>query len=199
MSSKRIFNIIVVTSAFWFSVTVLVLMFNSEVTRQSLSMLNAPMVLDNSDHHFMTGAGVRPLRPAEKHIRYPWEKRDDNSPVQNNEGLFSSAAKVVLSGVIPNKGGSRKRTVYDASLPKNTNPGGLGEGGKPAYLDSEEDKKIAEEKFGEHSFNWLLSDKISLDRTLEDVRGDRWDFVLIKLLQIGHWIFQTTNRFCSRL
>ena len=76
MSSKRIFNIIVVTSTFWFSVTVLVLMFNSEVTRESLTMLNAPVVLDSDKHHYMEGAGVNPLGPVDhqKHIKYPWEK-----------------------------------------------------------------------------------------------------------------------------
>ena len=172
MSSKRIFNIIVVTSTFWFSVTVLVLMFNSEVTRESLTMLNAPVVLDSEYHHYMKGAGVNPLRPVDhqKHIKYPWEKDASEKPV-NKDGLLLEAAKAVsvLAHVLPNK---KAREVYDASLAKRTNPGGLGEAGQPAYLTSEQDKKLAEERFGDHSFNWVLSDKISLDRTLEDVRGD---------------------------
>ena len=177
MSSKRIFNIIVVTSTFWFSVTVLVLMFNSEVTRDSLTMLNAPVVLDSENHHYMKGAGVNPLRPVDhqKHIKYPWEKDASEKP-PNVDGLLSGAAKAVnvLARVLPNKDGdSKTREVYDASLAKRTNPGGLGEAGQPAYLTSEQDKKLAEERFGDHSFNWVLSDKISLDRTLEDVRGDR--------------------------
>lgn len=176
MSSKRIFNIIVITSTFWFSVTVLVLMFNNEVTRESLTMLNAPIVLDNEDHHYMKAAGVNPLRPVEKHIKYPWEKDASVKPVNSN-GLLSSAAKAVLGGVISSSNqeseGSKTRTVYDASLAKRTNPGGLGENGQPAYLTSEKDKKLSEERFGDHSFNWVLSDKISLDRTLEDVRSDR--------------------------
>ena len=172
MSSRRIFNIIVITSTFWFSVTVLVLMFNSEVTRESLTMLNAPIVLDKSDHHFMTGAGVNPLRPVEKHIKYPWEKDADKHT--KSDGILSHAAKAVLGGVISsNNEGSKTRTVYDASLAKRTNPGGLGENGQPAYLTDEKDKKLSEERFGDHSFNWVLSDKISLDRTLEDVRGER--------------------------
>lgn len=174
MSSKRIFNIIVVTSTFWFSVTVLVLMFNSEVTRDSLTMLNAPVVLDSEKHHYMKGAGVNPLRPVDhqKHIKYPWEKDASEKPANMN-GLLSGAAKAVnvLARVIPS--GSRSREVYDASLAKRTNPGGLGEAGQPAFLASEEDKKLSEERFGDHSFNWVLSDKISLDRTLEDVRGNR--------------------------
>lgn len=174
MSSKRIFNIIVITSAFWFSVTVLVLMFNSEVTRESLTMLNAPRVLDKKDHHYMKGAGVNPLRPVEKHIKYPWEKDVSLHPVDSNHGLLSSAAKAFGAVISSNSetGASKPRIVYDASLAKRTNPGGLGENGQPAYLTSEEDKKLAEERFGDHSFNWVLSDRISLDRTLQDVRSE---------------------------
>ena len=173
MSSRRIFNIIVVTSTFWFSVTVLVLMFNSEVTRESLTMLNAPVVLDSKDHHYMEGAGVNPLRPNEKHIKYPWEKDAYEKPADDN-GLLSNAAKAVLGGVISSNaqtGDLGPRAIYDASLAKRTNPGGLGENGQAAFLNSEEDKKLAEERFGDHSFNWVLSDKISLDRTLQDVRS----------------------------
>lgn len=176
MSSKRIFNIIVVTSTFWFSITVLVLMFNNEVTRESLTMLNAPVVVDSEKHHYMTGAGVIPLRPVDhqKHIKYPWEKDANSEKPAQMDGLLSNAAKAVIAGVLPNKdGASRTRDVYDASLAKRTNPGGLGEGGQPGYLTSEEDKKLAEERFGDHSFNWVLSDRMSLDRTLEDVRGGR--------------------------
>lgn len=173
MSSKRIFNIIVVTSTFWFSVTVLVLMFNSEVTRESLTMLNAPVVLDSENHQYMKGAGVNPLQPVDhqKHIKYPWEK-DAPEKSANKEGILVGAAKAVsvLAHVLPNKN-NKDREVYDASLAKRTNPGGLGEAGQPAYLTSEQDKKLAEERFGDHSFNWVLSDKLSLDRTLEDVRG----------------------------
>ncbi|XP_068749181.1 polypeptide N-acetylgalactosaminyltransferase 13-like [Montipora capricornis] len=172
MSSRKIFNIIVITSTFWFSVTVLVLMFNSEVTRESLTMLNAPLVTDK-DHHYMQGAGVNPLRPVEKHIKYPWEKDSLKPDLEDNDGMLSKAAKAVLNGVIStNDEGSRPRTVYDASLAKRTNPGGLGENGEAAYLTSDEDKKLSEERFGDHSFNWVLSDKISLDRTLKDVRSD---------------------------
>lgn len=171
MSSKRIFNIIVITSTFWFSVTILVLMFNSEVTRESLTMLNAPIVLDKSDHHYMTGAGVQPLRPVEKHIKYPWE-RDTSEKPSTRDGILSNAAKVLGGVISSNSEGSRKRTVYDASLAKRTNPGGLGENGQPAFLTDEKDKKLSEQRFGDHSFNWVLSDKISLDRTLQDMRGD---------------------------
>lgn len=174
MSSRRIFNIIVVTSTFWFSVTVLVLMFNSEVTRDSLTMLNGPIVMDK-EHHYMQGAGVNPLRPVQKHIKYPWEK-DSSLKSEEKNGMLSDAAKAVLRGVMSpddkSAAGLSSRSVYDASLHKRTNPGGLGENGQAAYLTSEEDKKLSEERFGEHSFNWVLSDRISLDRTLQDVRSE---------------------------
>lgn len=151
-------------------------MFNSEVTRESLTMLNAPVVLDSENHHYMKGAGVNPLRPVDhqKHIKYPWEKDASERPTKA-DGLLSNAAKAVgaLAGVLPNNDGTRTREVYDASLAKRTNPGGLGEAGQPAYLTSDGDKKLAEERFSDHSFNWVLSDRISLDRTLEDVRGAR--------------------------
>ena len=49
---------------------------------------------------------------------------------------------------------------------------GLGEGGKAAKL-PERLKPQAEEAFNNHSFNVILSDHISLDRHLQDVRGPK--------------------------
>jgi len=170
MGAKRIFNIIVITSTFWFSVTILVLMFNNEMTRESLTMLNSPIVLDTSKNHkYMILAGVQPLRPNEKHIKYPWEKDNDGQSEQSR-GIISSARDAML-GAIPRK--NQKRKIYDASIGKMKDTMGLGQGGKPAFLTSEEDKKTAEKYFANHSFNWLLSDKISLDRTIEDVRSPK--------------------------
>lgn len=114
-------------------------------------------------------AGVQPLRPNEKHIKYPWEK-DNDGQSEKSQGMLSSA-KAML-GVIPRKQGS-KRKIYDASIGKMKDTMSLGEGGKPAFLTSEVDKKKAEKFFANHSFNWLLSDRISLDRTLDDVRSAR--------------------------
>ena len=170
MGIKKIFNVIVITSTFWFSVTILVLMFNNEVTRESLTMLNAPMVVEGKDHKFMVGAGVKPLQPVDRNVKYPWEKEKGKIESQT-EGFLSNAAKVLVA-VIPRKGRGKK-VIYDASRAKMKDPYGLGEGGRAAYLKSEEDKKLAEKYFANHSFNWLLSDKISLDRTLEDVRGEK--------------------------
>lgn len=171
MAAKRIFNIIVITSTFWFSVTVLVLMFSSDITRESLTMLNSPIVLpDTKNHKYMIHAGVQPLQPNAKHIKYPWEK-DGQDSYDNSRGILSSA-KVML-GVIPRKDQGSKRKIYDASIGKMKDTMSLGEGGRPAVLQSEEDKKLAEKFFANHSFNWLLSDRISLDRTLEDVRSER--------------------------
>ena len=49
---------------------------------------------------------------------------------------------------------------------------GLGEGGKPATLPPHL-KDEAEKVFNNHSFDVILSDKISLDRALNDYRGPR--------------------------
>ncbi|XP_029194887.2 polypeptide N-acetylgalactosaminyltransferase 1-like isoform X2 [Acropora millepora] len=49
---------------------------------------------------------------------------------------------------------------------------GLGENGEPAFLPSIF-KDEAENVFDNHSFNVILSDHISLDRTLKDVRGPK--------------------------
>ena len=49
---------------------------------------------------------------------------------------------------------------------------GLGEGGKAASLPPHLKKK-AEKLFNNHSFDVILSDKISLDRELNDYRGPR--------------------------
>lgn len=168
MGVRRIFNIIVLTSTFWFSITVLVLMFNDEMTRESLTMLNSPVVLDNH-HHYMSGAGVEPLQPLHRHIKYPWEKdKEGKTP----PGLLEGAAKAIAAA-IPLKRSGASKVVYDSSHAKIKDSNGLGEGGKPAFLTSEEDKQLAEKNFADHSFNWVLSDKISLDRTLKDVRGEQ--------------------------
>lgn len=49
---------------------------------------------------------------------------------------------------------------------------GLGEYGEPAYL-PDRLKGAAEKVFNNHSFNVLLSDRISLDRKMKDVRGNK--------------------------
>ena len=49
---------------------------------------------------------------------------------------------------------------------------GLGENGEPATLPLRF-KEEAEHVFDNHSFNVILSDHISLDRTLKDVRGPK--------------------------
>lgn len=118
----------------------------------------------------MIHAGVQPLQPNAKHIKYPWEK-DGKDNYDDSLGILASAK--VMMGVIPRKNQGGKRKVYDASIGKMKDTMSLGEGGKPAFLQNEDDKKLAEKFFANHSFNWLLSDRISLDRTLEDVRSER--------------------------
>lgn len=147
-------------------------MFSNDLTRESLTMLNSPIVLPNAKNHkYMIHAGVQPLQPNAKHIKYPWEK-DGKDNYDDSLGILASAK--VMMGVIPRKNQGGKRKVYDASIGKMKDTMSLGEGGKPAFLQNEDDKKLAEKFFANHSFNWLLSDRISLDRTLEDVRSERW-------------------------
>lgn len=117
-------------------------------------------------------AGVQPLRPNEKHIKYPWEK-DTDGQAEKSQGILAISAQAML-GVIPRKNQGNKRKVYDASIGKMKDTMSLGENGRPAFLKADEDKKLAEKFFANHSFNWLLSDRLSLDRTLEDVRSPRY-------------------------
>ena len=157
--SKKILYIIALTSIFWFSLNVLLLIANNEAALNSLDSLSLGLGNHRAkrDSHFMGDTAIKPLAPANnKH--YPWK---DNWP----------AGKGVVTQ--DHLDGRKKiHEVYDISAKRNRNPG-LGENGDAAYLVSEEDKKLSEKLFANHSFNSILSDKISLDRTLKDVRGDK--------------------------
>lgn len=155
IGKKRLAYIVVLTSIFWLSMNVLLLIANNEAALESLSQLT----LSNEfvDPKFMEHARVAPLQP-NRHINLdelPWMKKLK----EERELQVKQAVK-----------GVGFREVYDNSLNVNKSPG-LGEGGGPAELSSEEDKKYAEEIFKNHSFNSVLSDKISLDRSMKDVRG----------------------------
>lgn len=156
VTNRKILYVIALTSVFWFSMNILLLIANNQVARESLDSLSVT-INDHVDSHFMKHAKVLPLAPKGlNHLDLPWLKK----------GFFDN--KILARQIISNDPGHRG--VYDASKKLNLNPG-KGEMGEAAYLDTEEEKKYAESIFANHSFNSFLSDKISLDRTIKDVRG----------------------------
>ena len=165
MLRSRVLKIIGLTAIFWLSATILLFMSQDDFTRKSLEMLNAPLY--NDEHQFMDKAGIEPLRPINHDIKYPWETQGNKSAYyKKNSGYLASISKKVgklLTG--------ERRLVYDISQVQEPDEYALGAMGKAAYLTDDEDKKLAEQRFSDHSFNWVLSDKISLDRTLDDYRG----------------------------
>ena len=158
LTNRKIVYVIALTSVFWFSMNILLLIANTQAARESLDSLGLTSH-EHSDSHFMKHAKVLPLAPHKvlSHRDLPWLKKE----------FFDD--KIKASPVTLNVPG--RRGVYDASSNVNKNPTGKGEMGVAAFLDTEEEKKYAEAIFANHSFNSVLSDKISLDRTMKDVRG----------------------------
>ena len=159
ISTRKLLYIIGLTSVFWFSMNVLLLIANNKYAIESLEKL-AITSNERIDSHYMKYVNVQPLAPANKRsFDLPWLKDE----FWKNRDLHSEVTEVTV--LAPN------RPVYDISAKKNINPM-KGEGGEPSYLDTEGEKQYAEKIFANHSFNSVLSDKISLDRTMKDVRGD---------------------------
>lgn len=160
-------KVIALTTLFWFSAMVLMFMSNDDFTRNSLEMLNAPLY-HNDDYKLMHEVGVEPLKPINHDIKYPWQQKEGNISrhYKKNSGYLSSLSKKVGKLIH-----GSQRLVYDVSKLKEPDQYALGAMGKAAYLVSEEDKKLAQDHFSDHSFNWVLCDKLSLDRTLDDYRG----------------------------
>ena len=158
LTSRKILYVIALTSVFWFSMNILLLIANNQAARESLNSLGLTSN-EHSDSHFMEDAKVLPLAPHKilSHGDLPWLKKE----------FFDD--KIAARQVTINLPGHR--SVYDVSKNVNNNPTGKGEMGMAAFLDTEEEKKYAESIFTNHSFNSFLSDKISLDRTMKDVRG----------------------------
>ena len=169
MALNQALKAIGLTTLFWFSATVLLLMSHDDFTRNSLEMLNAPIIHNAEDYKFMHNVGIQPLQPINHDIKYPWQRRgNDSEGYQENSGYLASLSKKVGKMIR-----GRYRIVYDVSKGKERDPNALGALGKAAFLTSEEDKKLAEQRLSDHSFNWVLSDKISLDRTLDDYRSSK--------------------------
>ena len=162
MGQKKILYVIALTSVFWFSLNVLLLIANNQAALDSLDSLSLGLGHTRSrrDSHFMRDLGIKPLAPAGgRNKHYPWQ---DGYSSYRKSGFFRDYLD----------SGNKLKEVYDVSLKRNQKPG-LGENGEAAYLKNDEDKKLAEKLFANHSFNSVLSDQVSLDRTLPDVRGDR--------------------------
>lgn len=150
IGKTKLLYIIALTSVFWFSINILLLIANNETAVESLAQLTFSN--DHLESQYMEHVNVAPLGPAHRHD-LPWMKH----------------FKKVQALKKP-KMGAGHRILYDNTPNVNLNPG-LGELGNAAFLTSEKDKKYSEEIFKNHSFNSVLSDKISLDRSLKDVRG----------------------------
>ena len=175
VTSRKILYIIALTSVFWFSMNILLLIANNQAARDSLNSLTLTSD-EHSDSHYMKHAKkVAPLEPVGKRVHrdLPWLKKE----------FFEN--KIVPQQQTVHKPGHRE--VYDISKEVNKHPG-KGEMGVAAYLDTDEEKKYAESIFKNHSFNSVLSDKISLDRTIKDVRGAEYVifiwFLIIRIFKL---------------
>lgn len=162
LTARKIVYIVSLTSVFWFSMNILLLIASNESARESLDKLTFTSN-ERVDSQYMKHVNIEPLKPNHKQFDFPWMKSEFWI-----DRIKRSA--IPVKSVTEEKPGYRE--VYDVSKTVNKNPG-KGEGGVDAYLDTEEDKEYSKRIFRNHSFNSVLSDKISLDRTLKDVRGNR--------------------------
>lgn len=181
VTSRKILYIIALTSVFWFSMNILLLIANNQAAKDSLNSLTLTSD-EHSDSHYMKHAKeVAPLVAAGKRVHrdLPWLKKE----------FFDN--KIVPQQQTVHKPGHRE--VYDISKEVNKQPG-KGEMGVAAYLDTDAEKKYAEAIFKNHSFNSVLSDKISLDRTIKDVRGAEYVVIIIYLFltvfdyKLAYWL-----------
>lgn len=149
---------------------ILLLIANNEAARKSLEQL--AFVNERKDSHYMHHVNVMPLA-AKNNFDLPWLKKDywlNRDIDDNREDKLTGQKRGDVTGKLRFSPGYRE--VYDISNKVNKNPL-KGEMGEAASLDTEAEKKYAESIFANHSFNSYLSDKISLDRTMKDVRGSQ--------------------------
>jgi len=161
ITSRKLIYIIALTSIFWFSMNILLLIANNESARESLGQL---VFTSNErlDSHYIKDVDIQPLAPNHKQFNdLPWLKKEFWSYKTENHNAVNKNKKTLEPG---------HRVVYDISEEVNKTPM-KGEGGVESFLDNEKDKTYAESIFRNHSFNSFLSDKISLDRTMKDFRG----------------------------
>ena len=162
LTSRRVvFSVILATTIWFFLNIVLILVYNNGTMHSSLEKL-AFTSNRRADSNYMQDVNVYPLAPQiKKFFDLPWLKHQFNENYQSNNKHVAEE-KIVLK--------SFNRSVYDTSR-KLTLLFAKGEGGVASYLDTDEEKLLAENLFKNHSFNSVLSNKISLDRTQKDIRG----------------------------
>ena len=153
---QRLIYIVIITSVMWFAIDVLLIIANDRNAVESLEKLTFRE--DGlEDSNFMKDVYVIPLAP------------DDTSPERKYLPWLKKFDKGNMK--VDSESGKGQRVLYDNSKVMNYQPG-LGEDGLAAYLTNDKDKALAEKTFDNHSFNSVLSERISLDRSLPDVRGE---------------------------
>ncbi|CAF1392166.1 unnamed protein product [Adineta steineri] len=108
---------------------------------------------------FMVPLLMSKLDSSNKQDIHSHNKRDRREPLNNSNQLKDRSLQPVLSNSLGN--------YEPKDLPPQT---GLGEGGVPVRLDSEDEEKKAKLTVSQYGFNMVVSDKISLDRRIKDTR-----------------------------
>ncbi|KAH8412318.1 hypothetical protein KR009_001246 [Drosophila setifemur] len=108
------------------------------------------------------GANVPPTRKA---ARPPYQDRSLTRAPPKEE-----PAKVVAGFKLPDPGGERKDWHDYAAMEADKQRYGLGEHGKAAEIENQNDKELENQLYRKNGFNGLLSDRISLNRSVPDVR-----------------------------
>ncbi|XP_047138118.1 polypeptide N-acetylgalactosaminyltransferase 13 [Hydra vulgaris] len=161
LTTRKVLLSIILATTIWFFINIILLIvYNNGMMHSSLEKL-AFTSNRRADSNYMQDVNVYPLAPhIKKFFDLSWFKS------QYNEDFYKSKY-VPEEKIIKLK----KRAIYDASK-KLPILFAKGEGGIASYLDTEEEKLLAEKLFKNHSFNSVLSNKISLDRTQKDIRGE---------------------------
>merc|ERR1712025_51583 len=108
VSSKKLLYIIALTSIFWFSMNILLLIANNEAARKSLEQL-AFTSNERKDSHYMHNVDIMPLAAAQRND-LPWLNKDYWKKRENNKRRESTEKIRFSPGY---------REVYDIS--KNVN------------------------------------------------------------------------------
>ncbi|KAH8273739.1 hypothetical protein KR018_011632 [Drosophila ironensis] len=103
------------------------------------------------------------IQPTRKAARPPFQDRNlVRDPLSNKKGGFR----------LPETEGERKDWHDHAAMEADTKRIGLGEQGQPASIENEEDRDLEFQQYRKNGFNGLLSDRISVNRSVPDVRQE---------------------------